>query len=105
MITVQKGSFKIVTTKQVFEEQLKPLGYQLASKENKGAAEKVAPFVKKEEVEKENSLDGALEEIEKNEEKENSLDEALEEIEESEDKEDKALDEEFGFKKGKKGSK
>lgn len=88
MITVQKGSFKIVTTKQVFEEQLKPLGYQLASKENKGAAEKVAPFVKKEEVEKENSLE-----------------EALEEIEESEEKEEKALDEEFGFKKGKKGSK
>lgn len=88
MITAQKGSFKVVTTKQVFEEQLKPLGYQLASKENKGAAEKVAPFVKKEEVEKENSLK-----------------EALEEIEESEEKEEKALDEEFGFKKGKKGSK
>jgi hypothetical protein len=80
MITVKKGDFKIKTTKQVFEEQLRPLGYQLASKENEGAAEEVAPFVKKEEVE-------------------------VKAKEKSEKAEEKALDEEFGFKKGKKGSK
>lgn len=78
MITVEKGSSKMVVTRETFEEQLKPLGYQIASKENKGAAEKVAPFVKKE--------DKKIEEKES---------ESQEEI----------LDEEFGFKKGKKGSK
>lgn len=88
MITVKKGDFEIVVTKDTFEKQLKPLGYQLASKETKGATEKVAPFVKEEEVEKENSLE-----------------EALEKIEESEEKEEVSLDEEFGFKKGKKGNK
>ena len=80
MITVKKGDFEIVVTKETFEKQLKPLGYQLASKENKGATEKVAPFVEKEEIE---------EKVEKN----------------SLEKEENTLDEEFGFKKGKKGNK
>ena len=50
MITVVKGSSKLVVTKETFEEQLKPLGYQIAS-ENKGATKKVAPlFENKEEI-------------------------------------------------------
>ena len=85
MITVEKGSSKMVVTRETFEEQLKPLGYQIASKGDKGAAEKVAPFVKKEEKKVEI--------------------EPEHEVEAEEIKEKEALDEEFGFKKGKKGSK
>lgn len=67
MITVQKGGSKLVVTKATFENQLKPLGYQLASEENKGAAKKVAPFEnKKEEAEiketKENEEDKEVKE-------------------------------------------
>lgn len=50
MITVVKGSSKIKVTKETFEEQLKPLGYQIAS-ENKGAAKKVAPLLENKEEE------------------------------------------------------
>lgn len=83
MITVQKGSSKMLVTKETFEEQLKPLGYQIASEENKGATEKVAPFVKKEDK---------------------KIDEESQ-IEINGEKEEDTLDEEFGFKKSKKGSK
>lgn len=48
MITIVKGTDKIVCTKGTFEEQYKILGYQIAS-EKKEAAEKVASFENKEE--------------------------------------------------------
>lgn len=49
MITIEKGESKIICTKLAYEEQYKPLGYQIAS-ENKGATEKTeAPLLKKEE--------------------------------------------------------
>jgi hypothetical protein len=48
MITVVKGSSKLVVTKGTFEEQLKPLGYRIAS-EDKGATQKVAPLLKEKE--------------------------------------------------------
>lgn len=85
MITVEKGSFKMLVTRETFEEQLKPLGYQIASKDNKGAAEKVAPFVEKEEKIEKTEPEKVVEDKEKTEEDD--------------------LNEEFGFKKGKKGSK
>lgn len=50
MITVVKGSSKLVVTRGTFEEQLKPLGYHIAS-EDKGATKKVAPLFKDEEEE------------------------------------------------------
>ena len=92
MITVKKGEHEMIVTKGTFERQLKPLGYQIASKENKGAAEKVAPFVKKE--------DKKIEKVEPEVEEEKAEEEKAEE-----EKVEEALDEEFGFKKGKKGSK
>lgn len=48
MITVVKGDSKITVTKATFEEQLKPLGYRIASEE-KGATKKVAPLFKNKE--------------------------------------------------------
>ncbi len=48
MITIVKGTDKIVCTKGTFEEQYKILGYQIAS-EKKEATEKVASFENKEE--------------------------------------------------------
>lgn len=47
MITIVKGTDKIVCTKGTFEEQYKILGYQIAS-EKKEAAEEVASFKKEE---------------------------------------------------------
>ena len=88
MITVEKGNFKIVVTEKTFKEQLKPLGYRIASKENKGATDEVAPFVEKEDKIQENEV------IEQDKIQENEVIE-----------QDKILDEEFGFKKGKKGNK
>ena len=52
MITVFRGNEKIVCTKNTYEEQLKALGYQIAS-EKKEATEKVASFENKEEENKE----------------------------------------------------
>lgn len=54
MITIVKGSSKLLVSKGTYEEQYKKLGYQLAS-ENKGATKKVAPL-KKEEDNKQTSL-------------------------------------------------
>lgn len=48
MITVFRGNEKIVCTKNTYEEQLKHLGYQIAS-EKKEAKETLASFDKKEE--------------------------------------------------------
>jgi len=89
MITIEKGDSKIVTTKDAFERQFKPLGYHIASKEDKGATEEVAPFVEKEEREE-------VREDKVKEEKEPKA---------KEQKEEEKLDLEFGFKKSKKGSK
>lgn len=52
MITVVKGNSKIVVTKATYEEQLKKLGYQIAS-ESKGATKQVAPLldIKEEKIE------------------------------------------------------
>ena len=63
MITIVKGSSKIVTTRGAYEEQYKKLGYHIAS-ENKGAAKKVAPLLEKKEEEqvKEISLENNEEE-------------------------------------------
>lgn len=79
MITIVKGSSKIVTTKGTYEEQYKKLGYQIASKK-KGATKEVAPLFKKEE--------------------ENQVKEPL-----LENKEEEDLSEKFGLKtsKSKKG--
>lgn len=49
MITIEKGKEKIVCSKNTFEEQYKPLGYQLAS-DVKEATKQVASL--KEEAEK-----------------------------------------------------
>lgn len=54
MITAIKGSSKLLITKGTFEEQLKPLGYQIAS-EDKGATRKVAPLIENKEEEKPNT--------------------------------------------------
>lgn len=48
MITVFRGNEKIVCTKSTYEDQLKHLGYQIAS-EKKEAKENLASFDKKEE--------------------------------------------------------
>lgn len=48
MITVFRGNEKIVCTKSTYEDQLKHLGYQIAS-EKKEAKETLASFDKKEE--------------------------------------------------------
>ena len=66
MITIKRGTDKIVCTKRTFEEQYKILGYQIASEE-KEATEKVASFdkeedKKKEEIEIEKALEENLEE-------------------------------------------
>lgn len=57
MITIVKGSSKLVVTNGAYEEQYKKLGYRKAS-ENKGATKKVAPLFekKKEENQVENPL-------------------------------------------------
>lgn len=47
MITIIKGEEKIVCTKNTFEEQYKPLGYQIASKK-KEATKQVASIIKEE---------------------------------------------------------
>lgn len=47
MITIVKGTDKIVCTKGTFEEQYKSLGYQIAS-EKKEATKKVASIVSQE---------------------------------------------------------
>ena len=52
MITVVKGSSKVVCTKGTFEEQLKPLGYRLAS-EVKEAVRSTASLLDKKEENKE----------------------------------------------------
>ena len=43
MITVFKGDQKIICTKSTYEEQLKHLGYQIASKKEE-AIEEIASF-------------------------------------------------------------
>lgn len=48
MITVFRGNENIICTKNTYEEQLKYLGYQIAS-EKKEAKETLASFDKKEE--------------------------------------------------------
>ena len=48
MITVFKGNEKIICTEKTYEDQLKHLGYQIAS-EKKEAKENLASFDKKEE--------------------------------------------------------
>lgn len=48
MITVFRGNENIICTKNTYEEQLKHLGYQIAS-EKKEAKETLASFDKKEE--------------------------------------------------------
>lgn len=80
MITIVKGSSKLVVTNGAYEEQYKKLGYRKAS-ENKGATKKVAPlFEKKKE---ENQVESPL----------------------LENKEEEDLSEKFGLKtsKSKKG--
>ena len=52
MITIVKGTDKIVCTKGTFEEQYKCLGYQIAS-EKKEATKKVASIVNEEKGNKE----------------------------------------------------
>ena len=47
MITIIKGEERIVCTKNTFEEQYKPLGYQIASKK-KEATKQVASIIKEE---------------------------------------------------------
>ena len=62
MITIVKGTDKIVCTRGTFEEQYKILGYQIAS-EKKEAAEKVASFEKEEDKKDEEiALEEELEE-------------------------------------------
>lgn len=51
MITIVKGSSKLIVTKGTFEEQYKHLGYQIAS-EKKEAAKDVASILKEENQEK-----------------------------------------------------
>lgn len=41
MITIQKGEHKLICTEKTYEEQFKPLGYQIAS-DKKEATKKVA---------------------------------------------------------------
>jgi hypothetical protein len=53
MITIVKGSSKLIVTKGTFEEQYKNLGYQIAS-EKKGATNKVAPILEEEKDQEEN---------------------------------------------------
>lgn len=48
MITVFRGNEKIICTEKTYEDQLKHLGYQIAS-EKKEAKENLASFDKKEE--------------------------------------------------------
>ena len=48
MITIFKGNHKVVCSKQVYENQFKELGYQIASN-NKEATDKVASLKKQEE--------------------------------------------------------
>lgn len=61
MITAVKGNSKIVCTLGTFEEQLKPLGYRLAS-EDKGATKKVAPLLKNKEEKSKTLFDNQEEE-------------------------------------------
>jgi len=82
MITIVKGSSKLIVTKGTFEEQYKQLGYQIAS-DKKEATKKVASFEK--------------------EEKEGNQEKTLKDISE-ETQEDDKINEKYGFKtkKGKK---
>lgn len=85
MITIVKGSSKLVVTNGAYEEQYKKLGYRKAS-ENKGATKKVAPLFEKKE--------------EENKKEENQVESPL-----LENKEEEDLSEKFGLKtsKSKKG--
>ena len=48
MVTIVRGDSKLVVSNKTFEEQYKPLGYQIASND-KEATKKVASIVNKEE--------------------------------------------------------
>lgn len=61
MITIIKGTDKIVCTKGTFEEQYKSLGYQIAS-EKKEATKEVASIVNKEESKIEETVENNEEE-------------------------------------------
>ena len=54
MITIVKGSSKLVVTNGAYEEQYKKLGYQIASTK-KGATKSVAPLLENKEEEKPNT--------------------------------------------------
>lgn len=62
MITVFKGNEKIICTEKTYEEQLKHLGYQIAS-DKKEATEKVASFENEEIKEEVKNQDDDYEEI------------------------------------------
>lgn len=62
MITVFKGDQKIICTKSTYEEQLKHLGYQIASKKEE-AIEEIASFKQEENIKKENKQDDEYEKI------------------------------------------
>lgn len=66
MITIVKGSSKLIVTKGTFEEQYKQLGYQIAS-DKKEATKKVASFEKEE---KEDNQEKTLKDIKSKEEEE-----------------------------------
>lgn len=53
MITIVKGSSKLLVTKGTYEDHFKKLGYQIASK-NEGATKEVAPLLKEKEEKEEN---------------------------------------------------
>ena len=52
MITIEKGEHKLICTAKTYEEQFKPLGYQIASDE-KEATKKVASSLDNQEKKKE----------------------------------------------------
>lgn len=69
MITIVKGSSKLIVTKGTFEEQYKHLGYQIAS-DKKEATNKVASI-----VEEEKNQEKTLKDISKKLEEENKINE------------------------------
>lgn len=62
MITVFRGNEKIVCTKNTYEEQLKHLGYQIASRKEE-AIEEIASFKQEENIKKEDKQDDEYEKI------------------------------------------
>lgn len=70
MITIVKGSSKLVVTRGTYEEQFKALGYRIASN-NEEATKKVASFVEEEKKDNQNNVEKTLEDLSKEDKNEN----------------------------------